>query len=80
MQGFTEYNEKTEEELLGYAEGSWEEVVAIGTTIDSPTVVILKTERNNMVIVDRVYFDYLFGRHNKIRIIDETRPALFYRE
>ena len=79
--GFEEYSEKTEDELMSRVrqrcEG--EEVSAVGVIEGRPELVVLKTENNNMVIVDRTSFEYLFQRYKNIRAFDDLKPVLFYK-
>jgi hypothetical protein len=75
--GFEEYSQKTEDELLSRVGPPYEEVLAIGVIESKPELVVLKTDRNNMVTVDRSSFEYLFERYKKIRAFDSSKPVLF---
>jgi len=76
--GFEEYSEKTEQELMSQVQEPYEEVTGLGIIEGRPEIVVLKTDKNNMVTVERTSFEYLFQRYKKILAFDNSKPVLFY--
>jgi hypothetical protein len=78
QRGSEEYSERIEKKLMSQVRPPYEEVSAFAVIEDKPEIVVLKTKKNNMVAVERICFEYLFERYNKIRAFDNSKPILFY--